>query len=276
MKIVQIEDVVDEIQRAIQNYREKLLLSLTSMVPGEMLPKKNAYMYACRTVFLYEFACEIVNAAFASSEETLYGKVFEGLVHAILSVILPDSASKASAEGLDGDIVRNDTRYLLSVKSGRNWGNSSQVKQQEASFKKAKRRIMQDDKEHKLVTVMVVCYGSAKKLDISYADMKVEGQAAWCFLTGNPNFYTDMVRVMNTGAREFSGQVRLAKEEAVTRMLLELQKFQDPITGHIDFCRILGKFHSDKGSMEDQDFKKATAGFDKPETLENSALTEGD
>ena len=46
---------------------------------------------------------------------------------------------KSSAEGIDLEFERDTIYYLVSIKSGPNWGNSGQIKKMVQNFAKARR-----------------------------------------------------------------------------------------------------------------------------------------
>lgn len=45
---------------------------------------------------------------------------------------------KSAAEGVDLEFNKDGKKYLVSIKSGPNWGNSSQIKKMIDNFNKAK------------------------------------------------------------------------------------------------------------------------------------------
>ena len=49
------------------------------------------------------------------------------------------SNKSSSAEGIDLEFDRDGIRWLVSIKSGPNWGNSSQINKMRDNFKKATR-----------------------------------------------------------------------------------------------------------------------------------------
>ena len=54
---------------------------------------------------------------------------------------------KSGVTGIDLEFVKDGARYIVSIKSGPNWGNSSQVKDmQSTDFRTAARTIRQGNK----------------------------------------------------------------------------------------------------------------------------------
>jgi hypothetical protein len=54
--------------------------------------------------------------------------------------------TKSSAEGIDLELRKDGTTYLVSIKSGPNWGNSRQIARMKDDFKKAKKFLEQTQK----------------------------------------------------------------------------------------------------------------------------------
>ena len=48
------------------------------------------------------------------------------------------NGQKSSAEGIDLELEKENRKYIVSIKSGPNWGNSGQILQMRTNFRKAK------------------------------------------------------------------------------------------------------------------------------------------
>ena len=67
---------------------------------------------------------------------------------------------KSGIEGIDLEFERDGIRYLVSVKSGPNWGNSSQIKKMRDYFRQARRVLgTNNGTRGKVVAVNGCCYG---------------------------------------------------------------------------------------------------------------------
>ena len=76
-----------------------------------------------------------MDAFLSASEEKSFGDFLEEL--AIFISTLSYNGRKSSATGIDLEFNKKDVHYIISVKSGPNWGNSSQQKRQIDDFNKA-------------------------------------------------------------------------------------------------------------------------------------------
>jgi len=121
------------------------------------------------------------------SKQTHYGKVYERIVENFKGVEKIESDSKL--KGIDYKIEDLDTVYFLSHKSGANWANSSQGRDQSKSFERARESVL----DKRTVCINTCSYGVDDKphKDTEFSNYyKLCGQRTWEFLSGDPNFYS--------------------------------------------------------------------------------------
>jgi hypothetical protein len=73
----------------------------------------------------------------SSSEEGIFGDWLEGLAIFINEKVY--NGWKSGIPGIDLEFDYDDRRYIVTIKSGPNWGNSSQIKRLKDDFRTAKR-----------------------------------------------------------------------------------------------------------------------------------------
>lgn len=148
--------------------------------------------------FLKSCQLGLIDAFLSSSEEKLFGDFLEGL--AIFIAENTVGGRKSASQGIDLEFVNNDTLFLISIKSGPNWGNSSQYSALERDFLHAVRRIKQAQTKINVQPVLGICYGKSKTTyHNSY--MKIMGQNFWHMISGVPNFYIDIIEPIGFNAR---------------------------------------------------------------------------
>lgn len=108
---------------------------------------------------------------------------------------------KSPAEGIDCEFQHDGIHYILSIKSGVNWGNSSQHKKQETNFQNALRVLKQSRHTKGVEAVLGCCYGKTKTTFLR-GYYKIVGQNFWYFISGNENLYTDIIEPLGHKARE--------------------------------------------------------------------------
>jgi hypothetical protein len=98
---------------------------------------------------------------------------------------------KSSTTGLDIELDKNGTRYFVAVKSGPNWGNSSQIKKMQLDFKAATKVYRQNKSALPVRCVNGCCYGKQTRKTEDKGDYtKLCGQRFWEFISGDSELYT--------------------------------------------------------------------------------------
>ncbi len=109
----------------------------------------------------------------------IFGDFLEGL--AIFVASRTSNGYKSSAEGIDLEIFREGKHYVVSIKSGPNWGNAAQHKKLIADFNNAVKVLKQTNKSIIVQPILGICYGNTKT---SYLNnyWKLVGQNFWYFI----------------------------------------------------------------------------------------------
>jgi len=107
--------------RIAPDFHDKRLASLEGLKLDSVLRRKNPYLFKAKGVeSAPDLVKQLLSAHLSSQEETLFGAFLEGL-----AIYLSGHAyggQKSTTEGLDLEFTREATRYIVSVKSGPNWG----------------------------------------------------------------------------------------------------------------------------------------------------------
>jgi len=135
----------------------------------------------------------------SSQEEGIFGEFLEKLAIFVNQKVY--NGQKSSAEGIDLEFVDKDVRYIVSIKSGPNWGNSSQIKRLESNFKKAKRILRTNTDQSYISAVNGCCYGKYGPYDRGNY-IKICGQDFWYFISGDKDFYQDIIEPLGHKAKE--------------------------------------------------------------------------
>ena len=150
-----------EIDHQLAGFTDKLREKLRDP-PSSIINKKNPFLLRVRSANdLDTLAKMVINAYISSSEETRFGSILEAIALAVCAAA--KGGFKSSAQGIDMEYDEDHIRYLIQVKSGPNWGNSSQQKKLVDDFNKAKQRL------HTIgLNVQCIqgsCYGSSCQKD---------------------------------------------------------------------------------------------------------------
>jgi len=172
---------------------------------------------------------EYVNA----SDETMFGEAFFEPIAGIAS-----GASVSDAEGVDFVIESADNVLAVALKSGPNIYNASQKKRQSQEFSALRNRLY---KLHKQFDPMLGhAYGRAKAeptRDLVYR--RRSGQAFWTEITGDPDFYLKLVRLMREEPSKHAQKYAPAWDAAVNRFTAEFVKEFCFSNGRIDWEKLV-------------------------------------
>jgi len=221
----------DALQQFLSNqvavFQQKRIEKLESIRLHPLLRRKNPYMFrAIGIETASDLAVSLIDAVMSSSEETLFGSFLEEL--ALFVAQQTSHGYKSSARGMDIEFDREDVRYLIAIKSGPNWGNSSQYQALERNFLTAKTRLMQSSHVSHVQPVLGMCYGNRSFSDTGIY-WKLTGQSFWHFLSQDEDFYLDVVEPIGDSARRQKVMFGQRKQVVYENFTTQLQtEFCDP------------------------------------------------
>lgn len=194
-------DITTYVENNIGTFHLKRIESLNSLKLEKVLGRKNPYLFKAKNVLTAQNVVEgIVNAHISSSEEAIFGEFLEGLAIYINRKVY--GGTKSSAEGIDLEFTKDSIKYIVSIKSGPNWGNSSQVKKMCDNFAKAKRILGTNAGKQNVVSVNGCCYGRDNNPEKKSGYFKYCGQMFWEFVSGMPELYKDIIEPLGHKAKE--------------------------------------------------------------------------
>ena len=241
-------DVVEFVEKNIGTFHKRRADSLQKLKLTQVLERKNPYLFKAKNISSAQDLVKLLlDAHLSSQEEAVFGEFLEELAIFICNKVF--NGKKSSAEGIDLEFEREKTLYIVSIKSGPNWGNSSQVKRMVENFKKAQ-RILRTSNSNKrsVLAVNGCCYGRDNQPDKGDY-LKLCGQEFWEFISGNQNLYTEIVEPLGHKAKERNEE--FAEDYGRILNLFTNQFFQDFCTdGKIDWNKLV-KFNSEKRNKKD-------------------------
>lgn len=183
----------------ISEFHEARLNNLNRLKLKKVLSHKNPYLFRAKNTETAESIVRtIVDAFLISGEETIFGDWLEGLAIYVCQQVY--GGFKSSAKGIDLEFDKDDCHYIVSIKSGPNWGNSSQIKRLVEEFKSAKKTLRTSRHNIRVEAVNGCCYGKDKSPDKGDY-FKYCGQDFWSFISGEPNLYTELIEPLATDAK---------------------------------------------------------------------------
>jgi len=174
------------------------------------------------------------------SKKTLFGQVYEKVANLVASHNFKVSLKP---KNLKADMVLydevNHRVYLVEIKSGPKWGNSSSGPEVIKRLTDSSDEIAVDNpgwwrgqEEPEKIKIVLECNGGSSpsilnpkhvKLVGSDKTYELQGRAAWYFLTGNPNFMFELAEFLEEERKKVEPIFNERCKEAEIRMMKEIK-----------------------------------------------------
>ena len=185
------QQIADYVQTNIGSFHDKRLEALNKLQLNKLLRRKNPYLFRSKNInTASELMTSLLDAHLSSQEETLFGTFLEGLALHVAETV--HGGWKSTATGVDIEFEKEGVRYILSVKSGPNWGNSSQIARMRENFRTATLRVRQGNPSTNVRAVNGCCYGRSRDPDKGDY-FKYCGQEFWHLISEEPDLYTRII-----------------------------------------------------------------------------------
>lgn len=236
MKSLNLDEVRTYVNENIVDFHQRRLKTVEQLSLNRLL-KKNPYLFKAKNINnAGELITGLCDAFLSSSEEKLFGDFLENL--AVFVAEKTCDGHKSSAQGVDLEFMNNGIHYVVSVKSGPNWGNSSQYDALELNLKNCVTRIKQSHRGINVQPVLGICYGKTRTGYIR-GFLKIAGQNFWYLISENKNLYTDIVEPIGYKAKEHNENYHKQRDALVNRYTRQfLKDYCDP-QGNIDWVKVV-------------------------------------
>lgn len=217
-------------------FHNNKLQSLKQLNLKKILKRKNPYLYKAKNLNVASDLVEsVLDAYLSSSEEKLFGDFLEEL--ALFIAEKTCGARKSSANGIDLEFLNKNIHYLVSIKSGPNWGNSAQQREQEQNFRQAIQILKQSSMSKHVEPVLGICYGKVKTSRVRNY-LKVVGQNFWYLISEEEELYKDIIEPIGYNAK-MHNQAFLAEKDRIANTLTH--EFLDEFCadGLIDWAKLV-------------------------------------
>ena len=192
--------VIEFVNSNITDFHGKRLQILSKLTLHKLIDK-NPYLFRAKNINLASELIENTMSAFlSSSEEKVFGDFLEDLAIFIAGITV--NGHKSSAQGIDLEFINESNHYLVSIKSGVNWGNSSQHKKMVEDFNNAVKRIKQSPHHANPQPTLGICYGKNKTTRHKNGYIHIVGQNFWTLISGNIELYKEIIEPLGYRAKE--------------------------------------------------------------------------
>jgi hypothetical protein len=236
VKNLDIKELNEFVNENIVDFHQRRISSLEKLDLNRLLTK-NPYLFKAKNInTANDLIMGLLDAFLSSSEEKLFGDFLEELAVFIAGKLY--QGHKSTAPGADLEFFKQDMHYIVSIKSGTNWGNSSQHRKLREDLANAYKRIKQSQHTGNVQTVLGICYGKTRSSYL-HGYLKVVGQNFWYLISDDTELYKDIIEPIGYRAKEHNDTFFQEKSRVVNRFTkLILDRFCDQ-NGSIDWGQLV-------------------------------------
>lgn len=230
-------DVYAYVKPNLRRFHARRLESLSGLELNKLLRRKNPYLFRSKNINqAAELVRSLLDAHLTAQEETLFGNFLEGLAVHVAAFV--HGGVKSGITGVDLEFLKDGARHIVSIKSGPNWGNSSQVIKMRDDFKRASRVIRQGDPEARVIAVNGCCYGRTSRTDQGDY-LKLCGQEFWRLLSNDDGFYLRIIDPIGRDAKQHNDDFAQAYGAVINRFAKEFTDGFCAADGAIDWPKLV-------------------------------------
>ena len=213
-----IKKVEQYVSENISQFHEARINKLKTLKLEDLLKKKNPYMYKAKNINAPDLLVRSLASAFMSSaEETMFGDWLEGL--AIFVATEVHGGRKSTADGIDLEMDKDGCHYVVSVKSGPKWSNSTSLRKQMEHFRKAIKVFHTSGNKVPCLAIEGCCYG--REHTENDTRTKICGQEFWLFISGSNSLYTDIIEPLGTDAKAKNDAYQQEYDAMITKFIIQ-------------------------------------------------------
>jgi len=237
MKKLNPKNVSQYVEDNISIFHVKRISSLDTLSLTKVLKRKNPYLFKAKYVLTAEQIVKgLIDAHISSNEETIFGDWLEGLAIFINSKVY--GGKKSGIVGIDLEFDNGGKRYIVNIKSGPNWGNSSQIAKMISDFKTAKRTLRTSNSGLNIIAVNGCCYGRNANPDKGDY-FKYCGQTFWEFISGEPNLYIEIIEPLGHQAKQKNEEFVRSYSQMINKFTREFANKFCTRQGEIDWNKLV-------------------------------------
>ena len=227
-----IAEHIDEFQE------RKRLHKLRKLKLHDLTSRKNPYLFRVKGMETGEqIIRSFLDAALSSSEETTFGDWMEQLAIAVAMQAV--DGRKSTAKGIDLEIEKEGCRFLIAIKSGPNWGNSSQISKMMDYFRQAGRILCTSGHREEVRFINGCIYGKDRNPFKEKGYWKYCGQAFWEFISGSDTLYQDIIEPLGHEAAEWNALFEEEYNSKVNTLTREFLNAYCNAEGRVDWHKLL-------------------------------------
>ena len=185
MNALDLASVSEFIQANIgPQFHDKKRAKIRELTLNTIIRRKNPYLFRAKgSNSATDYVKAVLDASLSSGEESNFGDFIENVAIFVAGQVY--DGRKSGIRGIDLEMEDGRRKYLVSIKSGPNWGNSGQRADLVKSFQTAARilRTSGGGADIEIQCVEGCCYG-IDEAPIKETHHRLCGQRFWQFISG--------------------------------------------------------------------------------------------
>jgi hypothetical protein len=244
------------LKEVVDVFYQKRLNKLKELNLNHILKKKNPYLFKAKNIeHPWQLVQSSLDAFLSSQEETIFGNLLEAFAIHIAKTMY--GGFKSKLKSVDLEFERENTYFIVGIKSGTNWGNADQINKMRDNFKAARDTLRKSGITKEIVAVNGCMYGKeaiplrdkkhirVKGQPTKILDEEPErvyykycGQVFWDFITEDTDFYKEMIVPIDEEAKKKGKAFQELYDQKLNIMTKDFtDKFQTD--GKIDWLRLI-------------------------------------
>lgn len=220
--MLNLNDVTRYVEDNIGNFHKSRIAAVNGLVLSKVLRKKNPYLFKAKHLLLsQDIVRSLTDAYISSGEETIFGNWLEGLAIFINHSVY--GGWKSGIVGIDLEFDKDRVRNIVTIKSGPNWGNSSQIAKMRSEFAAAQRTLRTSNANIQVRPINGCCYGRDNNPDKGIY-LKLCGQRFWEFISGDVELYTKIIEPIGHLAAERTLEFNDSYAQIINKFTEEFSK----------------------------------------------------
>lgn len=237
------DDISDYVEQNIGVFHQKRIQGLNNLKLSVILRRKNPYLFRAKcNLTAAQIVKGLLDAHISSNEETIFGDWLEGLAIFINGKVY--AGRKSGITGIDLEFESECKKYIVAIKSGPNWGNSSQVAKMRTDFLTAKKTLRTSNSRLNIVAVNGCCYGKDNNPDKGEY-FKYCGQRFWEFISGESELFTRLIEPIGYQAKQKNDAFAASYAQVINQFTGEFISMLCKNNGDIDWEELV-RFNSAK------------------------------
>ena len=215
MKTLNIAQISDYITNNVDGqFHDRKIAKLRELKFDHIIRRKNPYLFRAKgSNNASELIKSVLDATVSSGEETTFGNFLENIAIYVCGLAL--DGRKSGILGIDLEFEQEQCKFLISIKSGPNWGNSSQQRNLITHFNAAKKTLSTSGGlTGKSITCVEGCCYGIDNVPNKGTHLKLCGQRFWQLISGgSDSIYCDIIEPLGNNAKIRSEQLDLIYTE---------------------------------------------------------------